>query len=59
MKNKYAVLVTEFIAHYEEEARIGWDQTSKKLHLFDDSQQAEEALISLYEKYLSMQRYTL
>lgn len=49
LKKKYAVVLTEHTAHYEDEALTGWDQKSRKLLLFDDNDQAEEALISYFE----------
>lgn len=49
MKNKYAVVLTEYAAQNNEQTLEGWNQKSRKLLLFDDSDQAEEALISYYE----------
>ncbi len=48
-KLKYAVLLTEMQAEYEDEKLIGWNETSKKLLMFDDEDQAEEALVSYFE----------
>jgi hypothetical protein len=49
MENKYAVVLTEYTAHYEEETLEGWNQKSRKLLFYRDSEEAEEALISYYE----------
>lgn len=49
MENKYAVVLTECTAQYKEETLEGWNQKSRKLLLFDDSNEAEESLISYYE----------
>ncbi len=48
-KIKYAVVITEMQADYEDEKLIGWTEISKKLLMFDDENQAEEALVSYYE----------
>lgn len=48
-EKKYAVLLTEYTAQYENEKLEGWNQKSRKLLLFDDSEEVEEALASYYE----------
>ncbi len=46
---KYAVVLTEYAAQYNEEKLEGWNQKKIKLLLFDNSDQADEKLISWYE----------
>jgi hypothetical protein len=45
IKNKYAVVLEEYTAQYNGEKLEGWNQKSRKLLLFEDSEQAEEALV--------------